>query len=226
MHSGRSNKQIYSRCTSLWFMLILYCIHSHDGNNNTKWSNQELSEVKSKQVSGILLTYSMNGWSVCQRSWKTHPSHDCFDWLPRFMLLEATDEFYVFCHTDRSLQQTGDVTSSATGKRSPYCSLWGKCHCQTESHTGAKRKQQSTPSFPFHLNPGCCWQIQLFISLHWLTSVHFNNNSNNNSKCILMTIKNTYTGHLPQHLTTLIIRRWWTGIIIIIDLILLSIATF
>lgn len=36
-------------------------IHSHDGNN-TKWSNQGLSEFKSIQVSGLLLTYSMIGW--------------------------------------------------------------------------------------------------------------------------------------------------------------------
>lgn len=59
-----------------------------------------------------ILIHSITWWFIVDAHEKHTPVMT--NWLIApfvfsFMLLEATDKMYAFCHTDRSLQQTGDV---------------------------------------------------------------------------------------------------------------------
>lgn len=55
-------------------------------------------------------------------------------------------------------------------KRSPYCSLWGKCHCQSESAVRTKRTQQPRLSYIFFLT-FTLFASHIFCSLLYLFSI-------------------------------------------------------
>lgn len=82
------------------------------------------------------------------------------DWFPLlcfFGLLEAADE--IWC--DLSHWQISSTNWRCGIKchreRSPYCSLWGKCHCQSESAVRTKRNQQSLLSCVSCNLKSACW---------------------------------------------------------------------
>lgn len=85
--------------------------------------------------------------------------------------LEAADEIHVsHCHADGSLQQSGEVLfwHQCHRERSTYCSLWGKCHCQSESDLKTKRMQHSF----IYLNPVCSFVFLPFTLLLFNIILH------------------------------------------------------
>lgn len=70
-------------------------------------------------------------------------------WLCCFCCpLEATVELYLICHWQISNWRCG---TECHKERSPYCSLWGKCHCQSESDKKTKTKKTKTVFLFFNL---------------------------------------------------------------------------
>lgn len=113
-----------------------------------------------------ILIHSITWWFIVDAHEKHTPVMT--NWLIApfvfsFMLLETTDKMYAFCHTDRSLQQTGDVAQGKVTILLPLRKM------SLSNWVRYKNKENAAIHalifFFFYFNPVCCSHILLFTSL-------------------------------------------------------------